>query len=108
MPSLPPLPGLLSEQLDPLRLLCQRYGVQRLDVFGSAARGLFDPTSSDLDFIVQRQGEREPGYARRFCRFAEELEALYQRPVDLLTERMIRNPFFKAEVQRSRRPLLEI
>jgi predicted nucleotidyltransferase len=106
MSNLPPLPDVLMANSQSLRTLCQRYGVQRLDVFGSAARGDFDPAHSDLDLIVQMQGEREPGYARRFCGFAEELEALYQRPVDLLTERMIKNPYFKAEVQRSRRPLL--
>ena len=106
--NLPPLPDLLVANRDSLRVLCQRYGVRRLDVFGSAARREFDPVHSDLDLIVQMQGEREPGYARRFCGFAEELEALYQRPVDLLTERMIKNPCFKAEVQRNRRPLLVI
>ena len=45
----------------PLRLLCTRYGVDRLDVFGSAAKELFDPASSDLDFIVQMTGQWEPG-----------------------------------------------
>lgn len=106
-PDFPPLPTLVAERLEPLRSLCERYGVLRLDLFGSAARGDFDPTHSDLDFVVQMQGEREPGYARRFCGFADELEALYQRPVDLLTERMIRNRYFRAELQRSRRTLLE-
>jgi predicted nucleotidyltransferase len=40
-------------------------------VFGSAAKGLFDPASSDLDFIVQMTGQQEPGYARRFFGFAD-------------------------------------
>lgn len=108
MAIIPPLPSLLQEQLEPLRSICLRHGVLRLDVFGSAASGSFDPATSDLDFIVQMQGERESGYAQRFCNLAQELEVLYQRPVDLLTERMIRNPYFKAEVQRTRRPLLEV
>lgn len=108
MATTPPLPSLLQEQLESLRTLCQRHGVLRLEVFGSAASGAFDPLNSDLDFIVQMQGEREPGYSQRFCCLAQDLEALYQRPVDLLTERMIRNPYFKAEVERTRRPLVEV
>ena len=72
-----PLLPLLVDQLEPLRLLCDRYGVDRLEVFGSAVKGLFDPASSDLDFIVQMTGQQEPGYARRFCGFADELEALW-------------------------------
>jgi len=108
MPNPPPLPALLSDKLEPLRALCDRYGVERLELFGSAARGEFDPTSSDLDFIVQMKGRREPGYARRFCDFADALEALYGRPVDLLTELMIKNPYFKAEVQKDRMTLVNL
>jgi predicted nucleotidyltransferase len=104
-PTAAPLPPLLQAKLQPL---CERYGVERLELFGSAARGEFDPTSSDLDFIVQMKGRREPGYARRFYEFAEAIEALYGRRVDLLTELMIKNPYFKAEVEKERRVLLEI
>jgi len=108
MSSIPPLPAQLEDKLEPLRLLCLRHGVLRLDVFGSAAAGGFDPVNSDLDFIVQMQGEWEPGYSQRFFHLAQDLESLYQRPVDLLTERMIRNPYFKAEVARTRRPVVEV
>ncbi len=79
-----------------------------MEVFGSASTGDFDPDHSDLDFIVQMQGERDPCFAQGFCQFAEDLEGVYQRPVNLLTERMIRNPYFKAEVERNRRQLVEI
>lgn len=101
-----PLPPCLRDHLQPLQELCRRHGVVRLDVFGSVVGGGFDAGRSDLDFIVEMRGEREPGYATRFCRFADELEMLFDRPVDLLTERMIRNPHFKAEVQRTRQSLL--
>jgi hypothetical protein len=33
--------------------LCRRFHVDRLDVFGSAARGAdYDPTRSDVDLLV--------------------------------------------------------
>ena len=108
METVAPLLPLLADRLEPLRHLCNRYGVDRLEVFGSAAKGLFYPASSDLDFIVQMTGQREPGYARRFCSFADELEALFGRPVDLLTEAMIHNPYFRNDVDASRRLLLEL
>ena len=107
-PTAAPLPLLLQAKLELLRELCERYGLERLELFGSAARGAFNPTSSDLDFIVQMKGRREPGYARRFYEFAEAIETLYGRRVDLLTELMIKNPYFKAEVEKERRVLLEI
>ena len=37
-----------------LAALCRRHGVARLDVFGSAARGVdFDPARSDVDLLVE-------------------------------------------------------
>ena len=102
-----PLPELLQAKLQPLLELCERYGVEKLELFGSAARGEFDPAHSDLNFIVQMKGRREPGYAARFCDFADALEVLYGRPVDLLTELMIKNPYFKAAVAQERTVLVE-
>jgi predicted nucleotidyltransferase len=102
-----PLPELLQVKLQPLLELYERYGVEKLELFGSAARGEFDPAHSDLDFIVQMKGRREPGYAARFCDFADALEVPYGRQVDLLTELMIKNPYFKAAIAQERTVLLE-
>ena len=38
---------------DELRAVCRRFHVRRLDLFGSAARGDFDPQRSDVDFLVE-------------------------------------------------------
>ncbi len=44
----------ISDKKDELAELCRRYGVARLEVFGSAARGTdFDPQSSDADLLVE-------------------------------------------------------
>ena len=98
----PPLPVLLTEKLEPLRELCERYGVERLELFGSAAKGAFDPKSSDIDLIAHFRNRRQGDYAARFLAFAEAAEALLQRPVDILTEAMISNPYFKQDVDESR------
>jgi len=50
---------------------------------------------------------QQAGVARRFCSFADSLEQLLGRRIDLLTEAMIRNPHFKAEVDRSREVVIE-
>jgi uncharacterized protein len=87
--------------------LCRRYRVKRLDLFGSASRGTFHKDTSDLDFIVSFEGAGERGYATRYYDFAESLEALFGRRVDLLMERMIGNPYFRQEVQQTREILYE-
>jgi hypothetical protein len=57
-PTAAPLPLLLQAKLELLRELCERYGVERLELFGSAARGAFDPAHSDLDCIVPMKDRR--------------------------------------------------
>ena len=82
--------------------LCRQFGVERLEVFGSAARGDFDSVQSDLDFIVRFVPPHEPGYADRYLALAEALERLFNRPVDLLTERSLRNPILKTAIAADR------
>jgi predicted nucleotidyltransferase len=93
----------LEGKHEAIAALCRDYGVLRLDVFGSAAKGTFDPETSDLDFIASFAGRDVPGYATRYLRFAEALEELFGRPVDLITEQGIKNPYFREEVDETRR-----
>ncbi len=88
--------------------LCRRYRVERLYLFGSAASGCFDSERSDLDFLVSFVGREPSGeYADRYLDFAEGLERLLGRPVDLVTEQSIRNPYFRREVESTRQLIYE-
>jgi predicted nucleotidyltransferase len=82
--------------------LCLRYGVHRLELFGSAARATdFDPASSDADFLV----EFGPSASRDldlFFGFKSALEALLKRHVDLVEAGAVRNPFLKANIDAAR------
>ncbi len=49
-----------------VRALCRRFGVRRLDLFGSAARDDFDPARSDLDFLYELEAKPPGGYADAF------------------------------------------
>lgn len=95
--------GLIEEKQAALEALCQRYGVQRLDLFGSAARDDFDPDRSDLDFIVEF-GPLPPGErGRAFFGLLLALEDLFERRVDLVTLASVQNPYFLQEIAASRR-----
>lgn len=88
--------------------LCERYGVERLDLFGSAGgtgEG-FDPDGSDLDFIVSF-GRRDPqDMFGRYFGLEEDLEALFGRGVDLVMEGAVeKSSRFAANVEGSRVPL---
>lgn len=98
---------MVEQHLDAIRSLCRTYGVRRLDLFGSAATGAFDTATSDLDFVVTFADTQLPWYADRYLGFAEALEALFGRPVDVVTERSIRNPYFRQVVDASRQSVYD-
>jgi predicted nucleotidyltransferase len=92
--------SLINNHAHEISELCRKFGVVRLELFGSAARGDFNPVSSDIDLIASFARRSEPGYADRYLDFAESLEALFGRKVDLLTPGAIRNPRFAETIKR--------
>jgi predicted nucleotidyltransferase len=85
-----------------LEALCRRFGVRRLELFGSAATGAFQEASSDLDFLVEFAEPLGPGYADRYLGLLEALEVLFARPVDLIVTSAIKNPYFQQSVDATR------
>ena len=82
--------------------ICQRYGIRRLEVFGSAARATdFDPARSDADFLVEFAPDA-PADLHRFFGVKAELEQLLGRPVDLVERDAVRNPFVRAAIEQHR------
>lgn len=85
--------------------LCQRFGVGRLDVFGSAVTGGFDPASSDVDFLVELDPPEGLSRFEAYFGLKEGLEGLLGVPVDLVDPSALRNPFFAAAAAESRTEL---
>jgi putative addiction module CopG family antidote len=88
-----------------LAALCRRYHVRRLDLFGSAAAGTDRPGESDLDFLVEFEPVPPASYADTYFGLMEALQELFGRPVDLVVSSAVRNPYFRASVERTRTPL---
>ena len=95
----------LSGRRDQLAVLCKEYNVTQLDLFGLALTGAFDPTASDLDFLVAFGPPKNMNRADQYFGFMDALETLFERPVDLVQGSAIRNPYFAQEVQATRVPV---
>jgi predicted nucleotidyltransferase len=81
------LPSIAEKRHD-LAALCRRYGVARLDVFGSAARfSDFDEPDSDIDFLVVLEAPADD--LTRLLGLQAALENLLHRRVDLQTRRAV-------------------
>ena len=94
---------IVSERKQDLARLCEERRVERLDVFGSAVTGDFDPETSDLDFLVTFRESAADGDAfARQIGLKDALEALFGRKVDVVPERSITNEYFRANVEDTR------
>ena len=97
----------IEENADELKRICVRCRVRRLDVFGSASTGRYDPSGSDLDFLVEFQPSALEAYSDTYFGLLEALVRLFGRPVDLVVESAIRNPYFLQSVEQTRTPVYE-
>ena len=83
----------LAKNIDKISSLCEMHKVRDLYAFGSVCTDRFND-SSDIDLLVTFKQMDHGDYAEAFFDLAESLEQLLQRPVDLLTEKSLKNPYF--------------
>ena len=98
---------MLQEKMAALAGVCRRFKVRRLYLLGSAAQGQFRAESSDLDFLVTLDESQPAEYTENYFGLAEELERLFGRRVDLMTERSVRNPYFRQVIEATRQLVYE-
>lgn len=90
--------GPLALDRDAISAACERYGVKRLVVFGSAVSDACDESSIDVDFMVEFRDNLASRFEAYFG-LKESLEALLGRPVDLVSRVALENPYFAASVE---------
>ena len=95
--------AIVNEKISELRSLCDRFGVAKLELFGSAATGEFDETRSDLDFLVEFQRLESMNAFDQFFGFQIAVEDLFDRSIDLVDATAMRNPYFIESVNQSRK-----
>lgn len=97
-----PMLPLIEQHRTEIESLCRRHDVRRLELFGSAARGDFNPKTSDLDFIVEFTDYAVLSIADQWFGLQEDLEALFGVKVELVSARTAVNPYFLETVNRDK------
>ncbi|GHT34937.1 nucleotidyltransferase [Bacteroidia bacterium] len=82
--------------------LCQQYKVKTLYAFGSVLTRRFNK-NSDIDLIVDFQNIPVEQYVDNYFDFKFSLQDIFNREVDLLEEKGIRNPYFRKIANEKRR-----
>lgn len=81
--------------------LCKAHKVKSLYAFGSVLSDNFN-AESDIDLIVDFASMDVEDYADNYFDFKFSLQELFKRPIDLLEEKAIKNPYFRDNVNRQR------
>lgn len=92
-----------ANALERLREVCQRYGIARLEVFGSSARGTAH-SDSDIDLLYTLAPGVRLGWAIEDL--SVELEEILGRPVDLVSRRAL-NPRIRDQVLQEAQPFYD-
>ena len=77
--------------------------VDKIYFFGSVLSPLFNEDTSDVDVLVEVADLPPEERGENLIALWDDLEALFGRKVDLLTENSLRNPFLKKEVERTKK-----
>ena len=86
--------------------LCRQNNVKSLYVFGSVLSDRFNE-GSDIDLIVEIYSDDPIEYAERYFSLKFALQDLFKRPVDLLENKAIHNPFIRKNIDHSKQLIYE-
>lgn len=93
----------VSPPPDQLDGLCRRWKVRKLTLFGSQARGDARP-DSDVDLLIEYEPDADLSLFD-VARLRDELTELFGRPVDLIGECNVINPYRLASIRRHKKLL---
>lgn len=94
---------LIRERYTDFVELCRSHKVDKIYAFGSSITDHFDSEKSDIDIVVKVDIDDPIDRGEALLSLWDKLEGLFKLKVDLLTEDSIRNPYLKANIDRTKR-----
>ena len=85
-----------------IKRLCIFHHVKSLYAFGSVVNKQFSD-KSDVDFVVDFKPIALNNYADNYFDFKFSLQRILQRPIDLIEQTAIKNPYFEESVNKQRK-----
>ncbi len=98
---------LLDKRKDDLKDLCKELKIKRLYAFGSAVSGDFND-NSDIDFLISfADNLTVEEYTNNYFLLHYKLRELFNREVDIVTERTLSNPYFIDSINETKELIYE-
>lgn len=96
------LAPVIKQHFEELTQLCKTYGVSKMYSFGSINTDRFDIYTSDIDLLVELVPMPPLEKGENLINLWDDLEILFSRKVDLLTDQPLRNPVLKHSIETSK------
>ena len=80
---------------------CHQYRIKTVDIFGSLARNE-ETSENDIDLLIEFEEPIMEQSSKRFFGFLHFMEDHFDRKVDLLTPRSIKNPYLKKSIDKEK------
>ena len=92
---------LLTDNIDKIKTLCMVHNVKSLFAFGSVCTDRFND-ESDIDLLISFNQMDFGDYADTYFDLADKFENIFHRPVDLVTEKSLSNPYFIDSINKTK------
>jgi predicted nucleotidyltransferase len=92
---------IITDHIHQIRRVCDEQHIQSLFAFGSVCSDRFND-ASDIDLLVSFKPLDYGDYADNYFLTANMFEKIFQRPVDLVTEKSLKNPYFIDSVNQTK------
>ena len=93
--------NVLSQNIDQIYELCNKYNVETLFAFGSVLTDQFNE-ESDIDFVVDIASEDPLIYSDNYFGLKFQLESIFKRKVDLLEQKALHNQYLKQQIDKTK------
>jgi uncharacterized protein len=93
--------SIIDAHIKEIKRLCSAHKVKQLYAFGSVLTNKFN-NESDVDLVVDFDTMDISVYADNYFDFKFSLQKILNRPVDLLEEKAVKNPYFRKNLNQQR------
>lgn len=94
---------IIEQRKEELKNICEKLKVRRLYAFGSAVTVDKFRVDSDIDFLISFDESLSPEeYSENYFQLQYKLRELFEREIEVITERSLSNPYFIESINKNK------
>lgn len=93
--------NIIQENIKNLKILCEKYSIKTMYFFGSVCTENFN-NNSDIDILISFKEISIEEYTGNYFKLHYDLENLFNKKIDLVTENSIKNPYFMESIENTK------